>query len=119
MESEQMIQNITAGATQKPALQAGAQATKRYSRLGVLALLVAHCAGMVDLVALPVWVGTLIGDYHLDPQQAGSLATLFLAGAVASSVFLSPRLNRLRARLIGWLRCRSRCVCRHRGSRSL
>ncbi|XCA42282.1 MFS transporter [Trinickia caryophylli] len=55
---------------------------------------------MVDLVALPVWVGTLIGDYRLDPQQAGTLATLFLTGAVASSVLLSPRLNRLEARLV-------------------
>ena len=27
---------------------------------GRAALMVAHCAGMVDLVALPVWVGTLI-----------------------------------------------------------
>lgn len=67
--------------------------------LGMLALMVAHCAGMVDLVALPVWVGTLIGEYHLDPQQAGMLATLFLAGAVASSLYFSPRLNRLRARV--------------------
>jgi predicted MFS family arabinose efflux permease len=82
--------------------QAGAQAIQGASaRLGVagtLALMIAHCAGMVDLVALPVWVGTLIGAYHLDPQQAGLLATLFLAGVVASSLFFSPRLNRLRAR---------------------
>ncbi|MFM0054091.1 MFS transporter [Paraburkholderia phytofirmans] len=95
-----MAQNITADAAQEPAVQAGAHAGTRYGGFGVLALLVAHCAGMVDLVALPVWVGTLIGDYHLDPQRAGSLATLFLAGAVASSVFLSPRVNRLQARLI-------------------
>jgi hypothetical protein len=27
---------------------------------GRAALMVAHCAGMVDLVALPVWVGVLI-----------------------------------------------------------
>ena len=27
---------------------------------GRIVLMVAHCAGMVDLVALPVWVGTLI-----------------------------------------------------------
>lgn len=66
--------------------------------LGTGALMVAHCAGMVDLVALPVWVGTLIGSYRLDPQQAGLLATLFLAGAVLSSLFFSPRLNRLPAR---------------------
>ena len=70
----------------------------RVGGAGTLALLVAHCAGMVDLVALPVWVGTLIGSYHLDPQQAGGLVTLFLAGAVASSVFFAPRLNQLPTR---------------------
>jgi predicted MFS family arabinose efflux permease len=68
--------------------------------LGTGALMIAHCAGMVDLVALPVWVGTLIGAYRLDPQQAGLLATLFLAGAVLSSLFFSPRLNRLPARVM-------------------
>ncbi|AXF05886.1 MFS transporter (plasmid) [Paraburkholderia hospita] len=95
-----MVQNITADVVQKPAAQADAPVVVRYGSLGVLALLAAHCAGMVDLVALPVWVGTLIGDYHLDPQRAGALVTLFLVGAVASSVFLSPRLNRLQARFI-------------------
>ncbi|MGN8086392.1 MFS transporter [Ralstonia sp. 22086] len=69
------------------------------SRAGTLALLAAHCAGMVDLVALPVWVGTLIGSYHLDAQQAGALVTLFLAGAVASSVYFASRLNRLPGRV--------------------
>ena len=68
--------------------------------LGTGALMIAHCAGMVDLVALPVWVGTLIGAYRLDPQQAGLLATLFLAGAVLGSLFFSPRLNRLPARFM-------------------
>lgn len=66
---------------------------------GRIALMVAHCAGMVDLVALPLWVGTLIAWYQLDPQQAGGLATLFLVGAVVSSLFFAPRLQRIRARL--------------------
>ena len=57
--------------------------TKTESRPGRSALMVAHCAGMVDLVALPVWVGTLIANSGLDPQQAGGLVTLFLEGAVA------------------------------------
>lgn len=65
------------------------------SRRGCVALMVAHCAGMVDLVALPVWVGTLIGHYGFDAQQAGGLATLFLAAAVLASVALAPR--------FGWL----------------
>ncbi len=63
---------------------------------GRLALVVAHCAGMVDLVALPVWVGALIAGYGLDPQRAGALATLFLLGAVASSLVCAPRFHRVR-----------------------
>nr|WP_042298345.1 MFS transporter [Paraburkholderia bannensis] len=59
----------------------------------------AHCAGMVDLVALPVWVATLIGGLRLDAQHAGALPTLFLAGVVASSAVCSPLLLRLAARL--------------------
>jgi predicted MFS family arabinose efflux permease len=66
---------------------------------GRIALMVAHCAGMVDLVALPVWVGTLITVYHFDPQQAGGLATLFLLGAVIASLFFAPRFNRMNGRL--------------------
>ena len=58
------------------------------SRRGSGALMVAHCAGMVDLVALPVWIGTLVARYGFDPQQAGGLATLFLFGAVAAGSLL-------------------------------
>lgn len=65
-----------------------------------IALMTAHCAGMVDIVALPVWVGTLIARFGFDPQQAGALATLFLAGGVVASLFLAPRFNRLRGRWI-------------------
>jgi len=67
---------------------------------GRIALMVAHCAGMVDLVALPVWVGTLISSYKFDPQQAGGLATLFLLGAVVASLFFAPRFNRIDRRMI-------------------
>ena len=65
-----------------------------------IALMAAHCAGMVDIVALPVWVGTLIARFGFDPQQAGALATLFLGGAVAASLVVAPRFNRLRGRWI-------------------
>ncbi|MDM0059149.1 MFS transporter [Variovorax fucosicus] len=65
-----------------------------------IALMAAHCAGMVDIVALPVWVGTLIARYGFDPQQAGGLATLFLAGGLTASLVLAPRFNRLRGRWI-------------------
>lgn len=67
---------------------------------GRIALMVAHCAGMVDLVALSVWVGALIAHYGLDPQQAGGLPTLFLVGAVLASVTLAPRIQRLRGRWV-------------------
>lgn len=67
---------------------------------GRVALMVGHCAGMVDLVALPVWVGTLISVYRFDPQQAGLLATLFLAGAVVASLFLAPFFQVIPGRLV-------------------
>jgi predicted MFS family arabinose efflux permease len=74
--------------------------TRSTSTFGHVALIVAHCAGMVDLVALPVWVGTLIQHYQLDPQQAGGLVTLFLIGAVISSVFLASRFQRVKGRWV-------------------
>lgn len=70
---------------------------------GRVALMVAHCAGMVDLVALPVWVGALMAHYRFDPQQAGGLATLFLVGAVVASGVLAPRFGRLPRRLVAVL----------------
>lgn len=69
-------------------------------RGGIAALLVAHCAGMVDLVALPVWMGALIAHHGLAPQRAGALVTLFLAGAVAASVLCASRFGRLPARAV-------------------
>lgn len=77
--------------------------TTTASKRGRLALMVAHCAGMVDLVALPVWVGALMAHYRFDPQQAGGLATLFLVGAVLASVLLAPRFGRLPRRLVAVL----------------
>jgi predicted MFS family arabinose efflux permease len=67
---------------------------------GIAALMIGHCAGMIDLVALPVWVGTLVSKYGFDSQQAGGLATLFLISGVLSSVVLAPRFNRLPVRAI-------------------
>ncbi|WP_433693501.1 MFS transporter [Herbaspirillum seropedicae] len=64
-----------------------------YSKRGLAALMLAHCAGMIDLVALPVWVGTLVAYYHFDARQAGLLASLFLGGAVLASAMLAPRFD--------------------------
>lgn len=61
---------------------------------GRTGLAVAQCAGMVDLVAMPVWVGMLVQFYKFDPQQAGLLVTLFLAGAVLSSIVVARLFHR-------------------------
>jgi predicted MFS family arabinose efflux permease len=63
------------------------------------ALVVAHVAGMIDLVALPVWIGTLMQHFHFDAQRAGMLVTLYLLFAVASSAFFARRFNRIRGHL--------------------
>lgn len=64
-------------------------------------LLIGHCAGMLDLVGLPVWVGAnLIGFYHFDPHQAGLLATVFLLCAVIASLALAPRFGRISAKWV-------------------
>ncbi|MBZ9580105.1 MFS transporter [Klebsiella quasivariicola] len=70
------------------------------NKRGIAAIMLAHCAGMVDLVALPVWVGTLIAFYGLDTQAAGGLPTLFLIGASIASIVIAPRLNQLNTRLV-------------------
>jgi predicted MFS family arabinose efflux permease len=67
---------------------------------GRAALLAGHCAGMVDLVALPVWIGALVGFYGFDPQQSGGLATLFLAGAVLASIVCASLFHSMRGRLV-------------------
>lgn len=70
-------------------------ASRGHARVAVVALMVAHVAGMVDLVALPVWIGTLMSHYGIDAQRAGGTVTLFLGGVVVSSVFFGPRFDRL------------------------
>lgn len=67
---------------------------------GRTVLSIAHVAGMVDMVALPVWVGTLISRYQLSPQQAGGLVTIFLAGVVLASLVGAPLFRHLPARVM-------------------
>ena len=62
---------------------------------GKAALTLAHVVGMVDMVALPVWIGALIQHYRYSPSQAGITVTLFLLGVVLSSIFFAPRFNRV------------------------
>lgn len=74
--------------------------TTKETRRARAALIVAHIAGMIDLVALPVWISTLIAEYHFDPQQAGAMVTLFLAGIVAASLLSAPQFNRFNGRMV-------------------
>lgn len=62
---------------------------------GKAVLAFAHVAGMVDMVALPVWIGALVQHYGYNAQQAGITVTLFLLGVVVASLLISPRFNRL------------------------
>lgn len=64
-------------------------------KIGAAVLIVGHCAGLIDLVALPVWVGALIARFGFGPREAGALVTLFLIGAVIASVLTARNFNRL------------------------
>lgn len=78
-------------------LPSGLESPQRDGIPGRIALVAGHCAGLMDIVSLPVWVGmVLIGQLGLQPQLAGALATLFLAAVVLSSLCFAPRLHRLR-----------------------
>lgn len=72
-----------------------------FSGANIAALMLGHCAGMLDLVGLPVWVGAnLIGFYQFDPQKAGLLATVFLLCAVVASLVLAPQYGRMSAKAV-------------------
>ena len=66
-----------------------------YSFGGRAVLTLAHVAGMIDMVALPLWIGALMQHYGYGAPQAGITVTLFLLGVVVASVLLAPRFNRL------------------------
>ncbi|MGO2236710.1 MFS transporter [Marinomonas sp. UCMA 3892] len=74
--------------------------SQRFGFKGNLALMVSHSAGMLDLVALPLWIGVLVATYHFDSQQAGGLVTLFLIGAVCASILIAPRFKKLNRRMV-------------------
>lgn len=67
-------------------------------KTSVFAIMVAHCAGMVDMIALPIWVGVLMSQYHFNSQQAGMVVTLFLAGVTIASLGSSYLFHRFAAK---------------------
>ncbi|WP_197433964.1 MFS transporter [Agrobacterium vitis] len=76
--------------------------TKLNSLAGNASLSIAHMAGMIDLAALPLWIGTLMDHYQLSPERAGLTVTAFLAAIVIASLILAPRYNRLNHRVIAF-----------------
>jgi len=69
--------------------------TRSDSGAGRLALCVAHCVGLLDLTALPLWIAALVQHHRFDTQRAGALVTLFLIGGVLASMAAAPRFDRL------------------------
>lgn len=65
---------------------------------GRIALVVAHCAGLIDMIGLPLWVGILVDVYRFDPQQAGGMVTVFLGGVFLASVLIAPNFHRISGR---------------------
>lgn len=75
--------------------------TRKESRASIAALITGHCAGLMDITALPIWVGiVLIGQLAFDPQRAGFLLTLFLGSVVLSSLYFAPRFSRINRKRI-------------------
>lgn len=72
---------------------------QKFGVAGATALVIGHFSGMLDLIALPVWVGALVERLQFTPQNAGAVVTLFLVGAVLASMVLAPRFNRMNQRL--------------------
>jgi predicted MFS family arabinose efflux permease len=53
---------------------------------------------MIDLVALPVWVGSaLIGRYGFSAPQAGAMVTTYLFAVALASLICAPRFRRINA----------------------
>lgn len=65
-----------------------------------LALIFGHIAGMIDLAALPVWIGTLVSGYGFTNTEAGGLATSFLICVVLASIVLAGQFHRLPGHVI-------------------
>jgi predicted MFS family arabinose efflux permease len=97
--ASQMGESPTSGVRCRRWLAGAGESMRSQDTKGAqLALVVGHTAGMMDIVALPVWVGVLIAGYGYSPAPAGGLVTLFLGGVVISSVLLSPVFHRVPGR---------------------
>lgn len=64
---------------------------------GWAALCIIQCACMIDLAAIPLWVGTLMESFGFDARQAGTLASLYIASAVVGGLATAPLFSRMRS----------------------
>lgn len=71
-----------------------------FAKGGMAVLVVGHIAGMVDMVALPLWVGVLMQTHQYTPQMAGLAVTSFLLAVALTSMALSPMFTRLPRRVV-------------------
>lgn len=67
---------------------------------GTAVLCVGHMVGMVDMAALPLWLGALMEHYRLDSPSAGLVVTMFLIGVIIASGALARSFTRLRHRWV-------------------
>jgi len=77
--------------------------SNKFTKSSTAVLMIGHIAGMVDMVALPLWVGTLMQTYKFTPQTAGMAVTLFLLMVAFTSMVLAPLFNRLPRKLFGFV----------------
>lgn len=61
---------------------------------------ICHVVCLLDLVALPLWIGGLIQFYKLSPVQAGGTVTSFLVSVVIASAILAPLYEKLPHRIV-------------------
>lgn len=67
---------------------------------GRATLLISHVGGMVDLVALPLWISGLIASAHFLPQKAGALVSLYIFGVLVSNLLLAPVFMKVNSRIV-------------------
>ncbi len=67
---------------------------------GTAVLCIGHMIGMVDMAALPLWLGALMEHYRLESPSAGLVVTMFLVGVIIASGTLARTFTRLRHRWV-------------------
>lgn len=79
---------------------------------GWAALCIIQCACMIDLAAIPLWVGTLMESFGFAARQAGALASLYIASAVIGGLATAPFFSRMQSgRMIATIGLALAAIC--------